>query len=173
MRPSTERSLRPTAGRRISGTKRYSKICSPSTWNDARLVGKGASKFTESWLVCCYSACSPIEVVLGRNHSETCAGCIVSFTTPTRWTLNALRSVSSRNWAEKASRVTSLWGSQGVGSPPRPRPRRSLRHLPRAQARVPECERRVQRSSGLREPGLPSRVPTRGYISSRRSTKRS
>ena len=41
----------------------------------------------------------------GCNHSEACAGCIVSFTTPTRSSLNASRSVSSRNWAEKVSMV--------------------------------------------------------------------
>ena len=31
----------------------------------------------------------------GCNHSETCAGCIVSLTTPTRSSLKASRSVSS------------------------------------------------------------------------------
>jgi hypothetical protein len=53
----------------------------------------------------CYSACSPFEAVSVRSHSETWAGCIVSLTTPTRSPLSASRSVSSRNWAEKASRV--------------------------------------------------------------------
>ena len=38
-------------------------------------------------------------------HKETWEGCIVSLTTPTRSSLNASRSVSSRSWAEKASRV--------------------------------------------------------------------
>jgi hypothetical protein len=40
-----------------------------------------------------------------RNHSETYAGCIVSRTSPTRSSLNASRSVSSRSLAEKVSRV--------------------------------------------------------------------
>ena len=47
----------------------------------------------------------PFIDVSGLSHSETCAGCIVSLTTPTRSSLNASRSVSLRNWAEKASRV--------------------------------------------------------------------
>src|SRR5215203_3751056 len=41
----------------------------------------------------------------GCNHSEAWAGCIVSLTTPTRSSLNASRSVSLRNLAEKSSRV--------------------------------------------------------------------
>jgi hypothetical protein len=41
----------------------------------------------------------------GRSHSETWAGCMVSFTTPTRSSLSASRSVSSLSLAEKASRV--------------------------------------------------------------------
>jgi hypothetical protein len=41
----------------------------------------------------------------GRSHSETKAGCMVSLTTPTRSSLNASKSVSSRSWAEKTSRV--------------------------------------------------------------------
>src|SRR5215213_4575451 len=41
----------------------------------------------------------------GCNHSETCVGCIVSLTTPTRSSLKASRSVSSLSLAEKASRV--------------------------------------------------------------------
>src|SRR5215204_2296745 len=41
----------------------------------------------------------------GCTHSETCAGCIVSFTTPTRSSLRASRFVSSRSSAAKASRV--------------------------------------------------------------------
>jgi hypothetical protein len=40
-----------------------------------------------------------------RNHIETCAGCIVSLTTPTRSSFSASRCVSSRSLAEKASRV--------------------------------------------------------------------
>ena len=52
-----------------------------------------------------YSACSPFGVVSGRNHTETWAGCIVSLTTPTRSSLKASRSVSSRSVEEKASRV--------------------------------------------------------------------
>jgi hypothetical protein len=31
-----------------------------------------------------YSACSPFGTVAGRNHTDTCAGCIVSLTIPTR-----------------------------------------------------------------------------------------
>ena len=51
-------------------------------------------------------ASSFFEAVSGRSHSrETCAGCIVSLTTPTRSSLRALRSVSSLSFAEKASRV--------------------------------------------------------------------
>ena len=52
-----------------------------------------------------YSACSPSEALSGRNHKETCAGCIVSLTTPTRSLLSAFRSVSSLSLVEKASRV--------------------------------------------------------------------
>jgi hypothetical protein len=48
---------------------------------------------------------SPFAAVSGRNHKETCAGCIVSLTTPTRSSLNASRSVSFLSLAEKASRV--------------------------------------------------------------------
>jgi hypothetical protein len=47
----------------------------------------------------------PLRGSSGRSHSETWAGCIVSRTTPTKSSLNASRSVSLRNWAEKASRV--------------------------------------------------------------------
>jgi hypothetical protein len=43
--------------------------------------------------------------VSGRNHKETWAGCIVSLTTFTSSSLRACRSVSSRSFAEKASRV--------------------------------------------------------------------
>jgi len=45
------------------------------------------------------------EAVSGRSHSETWAGCIVSLTTPTRSSLSASKSVSSRSLMEKASRV--------------------------------------------------------------------
>jgi hypothetical protein len=45
------------------------------------------------------------EAVSGRSHSETCAGCMVSLTTPTRSSLKASRSVSFLSVAEKASRV--------------------------------------------------------------------
>ncbi len=49
---------------------------------------------------------SPLfEAVSGRSHNETCAGCIVSPTTPTTSLVSASRSVSSRNLAEKASKV--------------------------------------------------------------------
>jgi uncharacterized metal-binding protein YceD (DUF177 family) len=44
----------------------------------------------------------PFEDVSDSNHSETCAGCIVSLTTPTRSSLRASRSVSSLSLAEKA-----------------------------------------------------------------------
>jgi hypothetical protein len=47
----------------------------------------------------------PFGAVSGRNHTETWAGCIVSFTTPTRSPFRASRSVSSRSLAAKASRV--------------------------------------------------------------------
>ena len=45
------------------------------------------------------------EGVSSRSHSDAWAGCIVSLTTPTKSPLKASRSVSSRKWAEKASRV--------------------------------------------------------------------
>jgi hypothetical protein len=38
---------------------------------------------------------TPPCAISGRNHSETCAGCIVSLTTPTRSPLKVFRSVSS------------------------------------------------------------------------------
>ena len=41
----------------------------------------------------------------GRSHRDTCAGCMVSLTTPSRSPLNASRSVSSLSFEEKASRV--------------------------------------------------------------------
>jgi hypothetical protein len=41
----------------------------------------------------------------GRSHKETCAGCIVSLTTPTRSSLKASRSVSSLSLVEKAFSV--------------------------------------------------------------------
>src|SRR5829696_7808949 len=47
----------------------------------------------------------PFGTVSGRNHTGTCAGCIVSLTTPTSSLLRASRSVSSLSLAEKASRV--------------------------------------------------------------------
>jgi hypothetical protein len=53
----------------------------------------------------CYSAFSTFRDVAGRNHREMWAGCIVSLTTPTRSSLNASRSVSFRNCAEKVSKV--------------------------------------------------------------------
>src|SRR5215204_7802047 len=49
--------------------------------------------------------CRPFEAASGRSHKETCAGCIVSLTTPTRSSFSASRSVSSRSLVEKASRV--------------------------------------------------------------------
>ena len=39
-----------------------------------------------------------------RSHKETCVGCIVSLTTPTRSSLKASRSVSSLSLDENASR---------------------------------------------------------------------
>jgi hypothetical protein len=47
----------------------------------------------------------PLGGSWGRSHSETWAGCMISFTTPTRSSLSASRSVSSLSMAEKASRV--------------------------------------------------------------------
>ena len=53
-----------------------------------------------------YSCVSlPLAGGTWRNHSETCAGCIVSLTAPTRSSLKASKSVSSLSLAEKASRV--------------------------------------------------------------------
>jgi len=49
-----------------------------------------------------YSTYSP-SGVLGRNHKETWAGCIVSLTTPTRSSFSASRSVSSRSLEEGAA----------------------------------------------------------------------
>ena len=40
-----------------------------------------------------------------RSHKRTCAGCTVFLTTPTSSLLSASRSVSSRSFVEKASRV--------------------------------------------------------------------
>ena len=40
-----------------------------------------------------------------RSHKETCVGCIVSLTTPTRSSLKASRSVSSLSLDENASSV--------------------------------------------------------------------
>src|SRR5215208_7346211 len=48
---------------------------------------------------------SPFCAGSGRNHKETCAGCIVSLTTPTSSLFSACRSVSSLSFAEKASSV--------------------------------------------------------------------
>ena len=42
---------------------------------------------------------------MGRSHSETWAGCIVSLTALTRSWLKASRSVSSLSFVEKSSRV--------------------------------------------------------------------
>src|SRR5258708_4877376 len=39
----------------------------------------------------------------GRNHSETCVGCMVSWTTATNWSLNCSRSTSLRSVALKAA----------------------------------------------------------------------
>ena len=47
----------------------------------------------------------PLGGSWGRSHSETWAGCMISFTTPTRSSLSASSSVSSLSLAEKASRV--------------------------------------------------------------------
>jgi hypothetical protein len=55
--------------------------------------------------VACYCPCPSFEVVWGRSHKETWAGCIVSLTTPTRSSLNASRSVSSRSLEEGAASV--------------------------------------------------------------------
>jgi hypothetical protein len=60
---------------------------------------------TQRKVVIGYSACSPVGAVSGRNHTETCAGCIVSLTTPNKSLLRASRSVSFFNLVEKASRV--------------------------------------------------------------------
>jgi hypothetical protein len=49
--------------------------------------------------------CSTFASVSGRNHSETCVGCIVALTTLTRSSLKASRSVSWFSMAEKASNV--------------------------------------------------------------------
>jgi hypothetical protein len=51
------------------------------------------------------TSCSSFASGSGRNHSETWVGCIVSLTTPTRSSLKASRSVSSRILAEKVSCV--------------------------------------------------------------------
>jgi hypothetical protein len=46
-----------------------------------------------------------VDAVSGRSHSETCAGCMVPVTTPTRSSSKASRSVSSLSLTEKSSRV--------------------------------------------------------------------
>jgi hypothetical protein len=51
------------------------------------------------------SSCSSFASVSGRNHSETCVGCIVPLTTVKRSSLKASRSVSWFSVAEKASNV--------------------------------------------------------------------
>ena len=52
-----------------------------------------------------WSACSPPEFESGSSHSEAWAGCIVSFTTPTRSSLKDSKSVSSLSIEEKDSKV--------------------------------------------------------------------
>jgi hypothetical protein len=52
-----------------------------------------------------FTICLPFAPGWGRNHSETCVGCIVPLTTVTRSSLRASRSVSWLSVAEKASRV--------------------------------------------------------------------
>src|SRR5215211_975455 len=63
---------------------------------DGRSVGLGAPYSGPSLLLGGSS---------GRSHSETCAGCIVSLTTPTRSSRKVSRSVSFLSLAEKASSV--------------------------------------------------------------------
>jgi hypothetical protein len=46
-----------------------------------------------------------LDTVSRLNHKEMWAGCIVSLTTPTRSSLNASRSVSSRSYIENPSSV--------------------------------------------------------------------
>src|SRR5215208_4639227 len=60
---------------------------------------------TLAWLSHSYVVCCSFEAVSGRSHSETWAGCIVSFTTPTTSLLRACRSVSSLSLTEKPSRL--------------------------------------------------------------------
>ena len=52
-----------------------------------------------------YSPLLRLEALSGRSHKETWAGCIVSAATPTRSSVRASRSASSRHLAEKVSRV--------------------------------------------------------------------
>jgi hypothetical protein len=66
--------------------------------SDCRLALTDLMRYESSPLFCFWA-------VSGRSHKETWAGCIVSFTTPTRSLLKASRSVSSLSLAEKPSRV--------------------------------------------------------------------
>src|SRR5918992_3791714 len=76
----------------------------PSDRLPPQYVDRGASMFCGRTSGS-YSVCPPFGAVSGRNHTDTWAGCIVSFTTPTKSLLRASRSVSSRSVAEKASKV--------------------------------------------------------------------
>src|SRR5258708_28476819 len=49
----------------------------------------------------------PAECASGRSQSETCAGCMVSSTTPTRWRLSWASSTSLRNEVPNACSVRS------------------------------------------------------------------
>ena len=60
---------------------------------------------SNSYLGCGSSDFLSFEDFSDRNHKETCAGCIVSLTTPTKSSFNAVRSVSSLSVAEKVSNV--------------------------------------------------------------------
>ena len=79
-------------------------------------VSRALKRGVESLVICCRRGCAGslyscgfpallFVAVSGRSHSETRAGCIVSLTTPTRSSLKASRSVSSRSLAENVSRV--------------------------------------------------------------------
>jgi hypothetical protein len=97
-----------------SGRGFFEGVCAPckatSHFRDPPLSNREScfrkrSIRTLAGLLLNYVICRSSRAVSGRSHNETCAGCIVSLTTPTRSSFNTSRSVSSLSLAEKASRV--------------------------------------------------------------------
>src|SRR5215208_498524 len=74
-----------------------------------RAVGTSVYRATQAQWWCPDSQMAALfflsfRALSGCNHTETCAGCIVSLTTLVNSSLKTSRSVSSRSLAEKASR---------------------------------------------------------------------